>query len=171
VKLALFVVPLGLDTFAVSAALGIARVAPRRRLQLGLVMAAFELAMPVMGLFLGHGVGSVIGHAARYVAATLLVALGVYLFVEEDDVRADVRGLALVGLGLSVSLDELAIGFSFGLVHVSVVAALVLIAVQAFVASQLGLWLGARAGEAVRERAEQLAGVALIALAVVVVVV
>jgi putative Mn2+ efflux pump MntP len=170
VKLALFVLPLGLDTFAVSAALGVSGVAGRRRLQLGLVMAGFELAMPVVGLLIGHGLGDALGHVARYVAAAALVALGVYLFVEDDEVRPDVRGIALVGLGLSVSLDELAIGFSAGLVHVSLEWALVLIAVQAFVASQLGLRLGTRVGESVRERAEQLAGAALVALAVVVLV-
>jgi putative Mn2+ efflux pump MntP len=168
-KLFLFVLPLGLDTFAVSAALGMAQLPRRRRLELALLMTAFELAMPVVGLFAGHGLGSVLGHVAHYVAAGALVVLGVYFLVSGDDeVRTDVHGLALVALGLSISLDELAIGFSFGLLHVSIAWALVLIAVQAFVAAQLGLWLGARVGEALRERAEQLAGLALIALAIVV---
>ena len=168
-KLVLFVLPLGLDTFAVAAALGMAQLPRRRRLELALLMAGFELAMPVIGLLAGHGLGSVLGHVAHYVAAGALVVLGLYFLVGgDDDVPTDVRGLALVALGLSISLDELAIGFSFGLLHVSLVWALVLIAAQAFVAAQLGLWLGARVGEALRERAEQLAGVALIALAVVV---
>ena len=168
-KLFLFVLPLGLDTFAVSAALGVAQLSRRRRLQLALLMTSFELAMPVVGLLAGHGVGSALGNAAHYVAAAALVALGIYMLASDDDeVRTNVHGLALVGLGLSISLDELAIGFSFGLLHVSIVWALVLIAVQAFVAAQLGLWLGARAGEALRERAEQAAGLALIALALIV---
>lgn len=168
-KLVLFVLPLALDTFAVSAALGMAQLPRRRRLELALLMAAFELAMPVVGLLVGHGIGHALGGAARYVAVAALVALGFYFLVSDDDeVRTDLRGLALVGLGLSISLDELAIGFSFGLLHVSIVWALVLIAVQAFGAAQLGLWLGARVGEAFRERSEQLAGLALLALAVVV---
>jgi putative Mn2+ efflux pump MntP len=171
VKLVLFVLPLALDTFAVSAALGIAQLTRRRRLELALLMAGFELAMPVVGLLVGHGVGSALGDAARYVAAAALVPLGLYMLVSGDDhVRTNVHGLALIGLGLSISLDELAIGFSVGLLHVSFAWALVLIAVQAFVAAQLGLWLGARVGEALRERAEQVAGIALIALAVLVLV-
>jgi len=171
VKLVLFVLPLGLDTFAVSAALGMAHLPRRRRLELALLLAGFELAMPVVGLLIGHGIGSALGDAARYAAAAALVGLGTYLLVGGgDEIRTDVHGLALIALGLSVSLDELAIGFSFGLLRVSLVWALVLIAVQAFVAAQLGLWLGARVGDALRERAEQLAGVALIALAVVVLV-
>jgi putative Mn2+ efflux pump MntP len=169
VKLVLFVLPLALDTFAVSAALGMAQLPRRRRLELALLMTGFELAMPVVGLLVGHGVGGALGHAAHYVAAAALVALGVYMLVGDDDeVRTNVHGLALIGLGLSISLDELAIGFSFGLLHVSILWALALIAAQAFVAAQLGLWLGARVGEALRERAEQAAGVALIALAIVV---
>lgn len=168
-KLVLFVLPLGLDTFAVSAALDVAQLTRRRRLQLALLMAGFELAMPIVGLLVGHGVGHALGNAAHYVAAGALVALGFYFLISDDDeVRTNVHGLALLGLGLSISLDELAIGFSFGLLHVSFVWALVLIAVQAFVAAQLGLLLGARVGEALRERAEQLAGVALLALAIVV---
>jgi putative Mn2+ efflux pump MntP len=44
-------------------------------------------------------------------------------------------------IGLTVSLDELAIGFALGLSRVPVVAAVLLIAGQAFLVSQLGsLW-------------------------------
>jgi putative Mn2+ efflux pump MntP len=70
-----------------------------------------------------------------------------------------------VGLGLSLSIDELAIGFSFGLLGVPVVAAVALIGVQAFVLSQVGLRLGDRVGQRFREGAERLAAGGLIALA------
>jgi len=74
------------------------------------------------------------------------------------------RGLALVGLGISISLDELAIGFSIGLVQLPVSAVIAAIALQAFVAAQLGLAVGATIAGRWRERAEQLAGIALILL-------
>jgi putative Mn2+ efflux pump MntP len=74
-------------------------------------------------------------------------------------------GVAVVALGLSVSLDELAIGFSLGLLSVPIVPAIVLIAAQAFVVSQVGFALGRRVGEATREGAERLAGAVLIVIA------
>jgi len=74
------------------------------------------------------------------------------------------RGLALIALGVSISLDELAIGFTIGLAHLPVTAVIVAIALQAFIAAQLGLAIGARIGERSRERAEQVAGIALILL-------
>jgi putative Mn2+ efflux pump MntP len=65
---------------------------------------------------------------------------------------------------VSISLDELAIGFSIGLIHLSLVVAVIAIGAQAFIASQIGLRIGARLGEATRERAERLAAIALIGL-------
>jgi putative Mn2+ efflux pump MntP len=64
-----------------------------------------------------------------------------------------------------VSVDELTVGFSLGLLGISLPLAVLWISVQALIAAQLGMRLGARIGEQLRERAEQLAGVALIAMA------
>jgi putative Mn2+ efflux pump MntP len=74
------------------------------------------------------------------------------------------HGVALLGLGLSISADELAIGFSVGLARLPVVPVIIAIGVQAFVAVPLGVRLGARVGERLREAAERIAGAALIAL-------
>jgi putative Mn2+ efflux pump MntP len=74
-------------------------------------------------------------------------------------------GVAAIGLGLSISLDELALGVSLGLLHLPVIPALVLIGLQALIASQLGLRLGSRISERSRERSEKAAGVILLLLA------
>jgi putative Mn2+ efflux pump MntP len=80
---------------------------------------------------------------------------------------ARTRGLAAIGLGVSISIDELAIGFTIGLLHFPVLVILVLIGIQTFVLTQLGIRLGQRIGERIREGAERLAGVALAALGLV----
>jgi putative Mn2+ efflux pump MntP len=161
--------PLALDTFAVSAALGVAGADRSRRLKLALTFTAFEALMPLVGLALGAPLGRAIGSAADYIAFALLLALGTYMLAgekgEEERLQTPATGrIGLLVLGLSVSLDELAIGFTFGLLRLPVIPALIVIAVQAFAAAQLGLWLGARFGERIREGSERLAGLALIAL-------
>lgn len=169
-RLAGFVLPLGLDTFAVSAAVSVSGLSGRVRLRLSLLFVAFEAGMPLVGLALGTPLSTLIGGTAEYVAAVLLVALGCWMVFSDsdDEERANrltgARGLALIGLGLSISLDELAIGFSLGLAHLPVALAVVAIAAQAFIASQLGFALGTRVGERFREGVEKLAGVALIGL-------
>jgi putative Mn2+ efflux pump MntP len=172
-KLILFVLPLGLDTFAVAAALGLRGLPPRARLRISLLMSGFEMAMPVVGLIAGRALGTLVGNAADYVAIGVLALLGTWMLLHEDDAEsgrvgrlASGNGLALLALGLSISLDELAIGFTIGLLHLSIWLAVILIGAQAFLFSQIGLRLGARLNETLRERAEQLAGLALLGLAV-----
>jgi putative Mn2+ efflux pump MntP len=170
--LVLFILPLGLDTFAVSAALGMTGLSARQRLRISVLMSGFEMAMPVVGLLLGHAFGDLVGSAADYVAIAVLGLLGAWMLLhEENDGGAKAarlatgRGLVLLALGISISLDELAVGFTIGLLHLSLWLAVVLIGAQAFVFAQLGLRLGARLNETFRQRAEQLAGVALLGLA------
>ena len=171
-KLLAFVLPLGLDSFAVAAAIGATRVTtPQQRLRISLVFVIFEGGMPLVGLALGAALARGIGPVAGYLAGAAVIAIGAWLLLaadKDEDEKATrfttSRGLALIALGISISLDELAIGFSIGLVHLPVVAVIVAIALQAFLAAQLGLAIGARIGERWRERAEQVAGIALILL-------
>jgi putative Mn2+ efflux pump MntP len=167
-KLIGLVVPLGLDTFAVAAALGMAGLNARDRTRVSLIFTAFEAGMPLVGYFAGSLAGDVVGNAADYVAIAILIGLGLFMLrpQQDDDEKslsllARTRGLAALGLGVSISIDELAIGFTIGLLKFPVLVILVLIGIQTFVLTQLGIRLGQRIGERIREGAERLAGVAL----------
>src|SRR5229473_7573890 len=170
-RLIALILPLCLDTFAVAAAIGMTRPTGAQRVRFSLLFAAFEGGMPVIGLVVGAGLGRVMGDWSEYVAIAALVGLGAYMLWARDDDEKRVqklaasRGAAVIALGLSVSLDELAIGFSLGLLNVPIIPAIVLIAAQAFVVSQVGFALGTRISEATREGAERLAGAVLIVIA------
>jgi putative Mn2+ efflux pump MntP len=173
-KLAVLLLPLCLDTLAVATAVGMTDSAARQRLRLGLLFALFEGGMPVVGLLLGVVMSRLVGDFAEYVAAAGLIALGVYMLLADDAgegrrARGLVSGsgLGLIATGMAVSLDELAIGLSLGLLRVALAAAVALIAAQAFAVSQLGLELGKRARRRVGEGAEKLAGGLLIAIGVI----
>ena len=167
------ILPLALDTFAVAAALGLQRLASRDRLRVTLLFTAFEGGMPLVGAVLGAALGRVVGGAAQWVAVAVLAGAGLLMLLSRDGDEdrlgrlARARGPLLLALGLSVSLDELAIGFSLGLLRLPLLVACLAIAAQAAIATQLGLRLGGRVGEGLRENAERAAGVALIVLAIV----
>src|SRR6184192_1865744 len=133
------VVPLGLDTFAVAAALGMSGLTRRDRIRVTMLFTLFEMGMPIVGIVLGAGAGNVAGNAADYVAIAILIALGIFMLWPRPDDRDDpervgllarTRGLAAIGLGISISLDELAIGFTVGLLRFPVVLVIVLIGTQ-----------------------------------------
>jgi putative Mn2+ efflux pump MntP len=173
-KLIAFVLPLAVDSFAVAALLGAGGVSQAQRRRITAVFVLFEAGMPLVGLALGAPVARAIGGTADYVAGGALLALGTWMLFfgdEEGEEQAAGRlaaasGWALMGLGVSISLDELAIGFTLGLVHLPAIPVIIAIAVQTFVVAQLGMRLGARVGERLRENAERLASLALIGLGI-----
>ena len=173
-KLIALVLPLGIDTFAVAAAVGMLGTTTEARRRISILFPSFEAAMPLIGLALGLPLSHAVGDAAEYVAIAVLLAFGLYTLLssearEERTVArlADARGPSMLLLGLSISLDELAIGFTLGLLRLPVVLVVVLIAVQAIILTQLGLRIGGRMSELLRETAERLAGLVLSSLALV----
>jgi manganese efflux pump family protein len=141
-----------------------------QRLRISLVFVIFEGGMPLIGLGLGAALAHGIGQVAGYLAGAAVIGVGAWMLAADKDEEekagrlASSRGLALIALGISISLDELAIGFTIGLARLPVTAVIAAIALQAFLAAQLGLALGATIGERWRERAEQVAGIALVLL-------
>lgn len=168
---------LGLDTLAVSLGLGLSGLPRSRWIRVGFTFALCEGLMPVVGLLLGQRLGTFLGAIAGYIAAGILVVIGgieIKEAVMDDDddepllrTRTDEKQRPLVLVGLSVSLDELAIGFALGVLHVHIGPALVYIAVQAFALTVVGLMIGRRLGQHVGERAELAAGIVLALLGVV----
>jgi manganese efflux pump family protein len=171
-RLLAFVLPLGVDSFAVAAALGAAGLtSARERLRVSLIFIVFEAGMPLVGVAAGSGLARAIGSVADYLAGAAVIGLGTFMLSAGGDAEERLagrvtasHGMAILGLGVSISVDELAIGFSLGLVRLPVVPVIVAIAVLALLASQLGLALGARVSGRFREAAERLAAVALILL-------
>jgi putative Mn2+ efflux pump MntP len=88
VKVLALVLPLGLDTFAVSTALGVGGLSARRRLRTSLLFACFEAGMPLVGLAIGHPLGAGIGSAADYLAVVVLLAVGIHMLCESETEEA-----------------------------------------------------------------------------------
>jgi putative Mn2+ efflux pump MntP len=157
-----FVLPLGFETFAVAFAVLGTGLSTAQRLRVTVLFMAFEAGMPLVGLALGAPLARLIGNAARYVAPLAIAAIGVYILREgtddddggddadgEAEVRKaraliDARGFAIIGLGIGISLDELAVGFSLGFTKLPITAVIVAIAIQSFIAIQAGAYLASR---------------------------
>jgi putative Mn2+ efflux pump MntP len=172
IKLALLILSLGLDTFAVAVALGISGVGGRNRVRAAAGFALFEGLMPLVGFFLGAAVSGVGAEIATVAGIVVLFGVGAWMIWEsisgDDDREPAVETLGgLVLTALSVSMDELAVGFSMGALGLPVGLAVALIAAQAFGVTLLGMALGNRIGEHVAERGETVAGVVLCGLALV----
>jgi putative Mn2+ efflux pump MntP len=183
VKLVLVVMPLGLDTFALSTILGILPMPLHARIRTTITFAIAEGIMPAVGLLIGLPVGAAIGKWSGYLAGALILAVGLWMWYkerhednEDDDTAegeaaqiakmATKAGWGLIGLALSISLDELAVGFSFGVLGLPLVPVLLLIALQALLVSFAGQWIGRRLGKNIGSYAEKLVGPLFCALGI-----
>jgi putative Mn2+ efflux pump MntP len=164
------VLPLAVDTALVSASLATVQPAAGSRLGLTVVFTAFEVLMPLLGLVLGAVVASALAGVAVWLAVgALLITAALILFAPEAQLRGGAaRRLSvpvLLVFGLSVSVDELAIGFSAGLLRLPLALTIALIGLQSVIASQAGFRLGSRLAERGREWAERGAAAALLLVA------
>ncbi len=167
-------VPLAIDTFILATALGLAGLPKKDQTRASLILASFEAVMPVVGVLIGSGIGNFIGRFAGYTAAAVIGFAGFLMLKpgkEEDKEQQRMkllgraRGLAIIDLGISVSIDELAIGLSLGLLRIPLIFAVIFLGVQAFLAAQLGLRLGSKLSEKAIGGTEKLAGAVLIIVA------
>jgi manganese efflux pump family protein len=162
---------LGLSNFAAAVGMGVGGVSGRTRLRVGVIFGLFEGGMPILGLLLGHSLAGVLGHAARWIGASLLIATGVYALIQA--VRGGGSGHPgvadggqrtgrLLVTGLALSIDNLAVGFALGAYHVSLILAAVVIGAVSVALSLIGLELGSRLGARIGERGEVIGGLVLI---------
>jgi putative Mn2+ efflux pump MntP len=142
-------------------------------LRSALLFSFAETAMPVVGLIIGYAASLIVSDIMHYVGALLLIGLGLWELLEEGREYIHKRkqrdtqlpphttpihstkperfqwGQQLL-LALSISLDELAIGFSLGSITVgsasgktvSPLLLCLLIGLQGFLMALIGLWLG-----------------------------
>ena len=175
--LLLVAVSVGLSNFAAAIGIGVAGVDAGTRLRVGLIFGIFETGMPLLGLLLGRGLAHALGHAAHWIGAGLLIAIGCYAVLQAvRDRAADQRKPVLAGrrtgqllvTGIALSIDNLAVGFALGTYHVSLPVAAITIGAVSVTLSLIGLELGDRLGTRTGERGELLGGLVLIAVGVAV---
>jgi putative Mn2+ efflux pump MntP len=163
-----------------------------------LLFSLAETIMPLVGLAIGYAASLVISSVMRYLGPLLLMTVGMWELVEETRERLEKRKSRSATLAksatitsspvlaaqkyswqrqlllaLSVSLDELAVGFSLGTVtsgrNVSPIVLCIFIGIQGFIMTLLGLVLGRTLRSrlhAFKDWSELLSGVLLIGLGI-----
>jgi putative Mn2+ efflux pump MntP len=202
-----FILPLGFDTLGVSLSLGMRsapfstaeqqerRSSPPFWLRSAILFASAEMLMPIIGLFIGYALSTIVGGIMHYIGVFLLIGIGLWELVEEgreylskrkkrgshtpqrsapssEEAQEGFHWSQQLLLALSVSMDELAIGFSFGSAAGKTMGPLtfcLLIGLQAFLMTLIGLSLGRALRKRLRllkEWSELLSAILLIGLGI-----
>ena len=164
---------LTLDNFQSSIGLGTTKPRWRRIVQVAVVFSACDALAPLIGVWAGHFVGRFIGPVAEYAGAAALGAYALYLVmhaIRTDDTGDFDHPLAILGMPIPLSLDNLFAGASLGVVGASAVTVAVVCGCATLVMSLVGLTLGRLTASKVRIRTDLFGGLVLMGMAVLMVV-
>lgn len=157
---------LSLDSFRVSLGLGALKLRTIRQLQIVLAFGLCDGLAPLIGLLIGKSLVSYVGVWTEYLGPIALCAYGVYvIYVARrcaDTGAKEPDGWIVLGVPLSLSLDNLIAGASLGVVGFPLLLSVMVIGLMSALMSLIGLRLGGMAVRFLRINTELLGGVALL---------
>lgn len=182
IELLLLAVGLSMDAFAVSVCKGLAmkRISLKNCAICGVWFGGFQALMPLLGYLLGSRFERYIDAIAPWVAFILLALIGGNMIreacsKEEETAEAGLDVKTMFLMAVATSIDALAVGITFALVPVSLVAsgalvntliAVAIIGVTTFILSCVGVKVGNIFGTKYKSKAEFAGGLILILLGV-----
>lgn len=172
IKLAAFTVSLGMDTFVVSISLGVRQTLGMWRI--AGIFGSVQVVMVTFGLLMGQAMGKFLGEWSAVAGGLALLALGVWMvFFDHDDDGGEEgerdfagsprapRWRLLWATAFSVSIDELAGGFSMGFTGIPLLWTILLIGAQGIVLTLVGMLLGRRIRPRLGSWAQRVPGIIL----------
>jgi len=167
---------LSLDSFRVSLGLGALKLRPLRQAQIVLAFGLCDGLAPLVGLLIGKSLVSYVGWWTEYFGPLALLVYGVYVIyiagryaAKETNETEEPGRWVVLGLPLSLSLDNLIAGASLGMVGFPLLLSVAVIGSMSALMSLVGLRLGSFAVNFLRINTELLGGVALVFIALVLV--
>jgi len=182
IELLLLAVGLSMDAFAVSICKGLAM--PKASIKgcviCGIWFGGFQALMPIIGYLLGSRFEKYIDAIAPWVAFILLALIGFNMIrealsKEEEKAEAGLDIKTMFLMAVATSIDALAVGITFAMVPVSIIAstalmnallAAVIIGITTFGFSFVGVKVGNLFGIKYKSKAEFIGGLILIMLGI-----
>jgi putative Mn2+ efflux pump MntP len=163
-------VALSLDNVRAALGLGLLKPNAGHQLRIAAVFGLWDMAAPLAGLLLGRWLIAPLGPWADALGPLVLGAYGIYLFGHSlmsahGPERLDDRWV-LLGLPLSLSLDNLVAGVGLGLLGFPVVVSDVTFGATTAVLSWLALRVGGVAARYIPGRSDRVAGLVLLVVAI-----
>ncbi|NMA63879.1 MAG: manganese efflux pump [Syntrophomonadaceae bacterium] len=180
-------VALGADALSVALGMGLSGVGRQVKIRFVTIVAVLHVLMPLVGMQVGLAAGRFLGVWAGWLGALVLFYIGydmiksgvkdteTFSFAEgkqalwgQAEVERQPKGslLAMVIVGVSVSIDALTVGFSLGTARVPVALTVVVMGITAGFMTTIGFIGGGFLGRTVGSRAQVAGGIVLFLLAI-----
>ena len=173
-ELLILAIGLSMDAFAISICKGLSveKLEKKHMVITGLWFGGSQMAMPIIGYFVGGSFYEAIQSVDHWLSFALLLLIGVNMIREsrecgEEPLNSSFSFRTMLPLAVATSIDALAVGVSFaflGMGQGEILSAAGLIAATTFVFSAVGVSVGSVFGSRFKSKAELCGGVILILL-------
>ncbi len=174
--LSILLIAIGLcfDTFAVSITAGLVanRINFFQATKIAIVLAVFQLLMPLLGWFLGSQIADKICEFDHWLAFGLLSLIGLKMIIESlkpEENRKEMNPFnptVLIAMALSTSIDSLIVGVSFAFIDINITLSVIIIGATTYIVAMLGMLFGKKVGGAFGKRMEIVGGLILIGIGI-----
>lgn len=168
ITLIIIAVALGMDAFSLGIGIGMMGIRLKTVLRVSLTIGFFHVVMPLIGILIGVYLTSVIGDIATVIGGLILCLLGIHMlwnsFSDAVSTYSTARtaGFSLFLMAVSVSLDSLSVGLSFGLFAVDAIFAVIVFGIIGTIMAGIGLMLGKKMGDWLGHYGEAVGGLILL---------
>ncbi|WP_048601512.1 manganese efflux pump MntP [Rubeoparvulum massiliense] len=151
ISIELVAMALALDAFSIAIGMGMRPMRLRMILYISLIIGFFHVSMPLTGIVIGKFLSLLMGEVAQWIGGGLLLYLGIQmiwhaLLSDDENAWVSIRGTGIILFSLSVSIDALSAGISFGLFSHHLLFTIFAFGGTAMVFTAIGLWMGRRLG-------------------------
>ncbi len=172
-ELLLTAVVLSMDAFAVSVCKGLSmkKINLKSMSIVGLWFGGFQALMPALGYLLGSMFADIVNSVAHWIAFVLLAVIGLNMIKEafskeEDEADGSLAVKTMLMMAIATSIDAFAVGVSFAMLDVNIIAAVLFIGVVTFTLSAIGVKAGSIFGTKYNSKAQLAGGIVLVLLGI-----
>lgn len=162
---------LSMDVFAASIckSLGMKKIKLGKVLKISLIFSLFQVALNVVGYYLGVSFEKIISTYDHWVAFILLMIIGFSMLIEglkKENISTKIDLKSLIVVAFAVNIDALIIGITFSSLKVDIFAASIIMGIISFIMSIIGIFIGHYFGKKSKDKAKILGGIILIAIGI-----
>ena len=173
--IAFFAVLVGLDNLQASSALGMMPLRSARKWQFALAFGAFEAIMPLIGLLLGQHLHHSFESVAGIIGPLMLFVCGFLVFHTAWNVKTGSKQIhhlansrwTLLGLPLSLSLDNLFAGIGLGAMGYPILFSALVVGLVSGAMALGGLFIGSGIRRLIRWNTSAVSGVYLMVMSAI----
>jgi len=163
-------ISLSMDAFSLSLAYGTLNIKNRNINLLTFIVGMYHFFMPLMGMFVGKKVISLLPIESSTLVFIVLFLIGIEMIIESFKEEKEIKNLNIIEMllfGLAVSIDSFSLGLGLKTIYKYPYVSALIFSISSMIFTYLGLKLGKKINQKIGNISTILGGITLIVIGII----